>query len=81
MPFNFFQWIREGVKYSVLSGVSDAVQHLGTPRQQDDIHQRLTAFLQDGRGGSQGPLLPGHCSRKKLGRGLPQIQTGSSESV
>ena len=30
MQPNFFQWIREGVKQSVLLGVTDAVDQLGT---------------------------------------------------
>ena len=31
MDFNFFNWIRDGVKKSVLLGVSDAVDEIGVP--------------------------------------------------
>jgi hypothetical protein len=70
---NFFSWLREGVKHSVLLGVSDAVDHLGTPREGDPIHQRLTAFLQAPEGGSSAPRLTDGSSRRKLGRTLQDI--------
>ncbi len=34
---NFFAWIREGVRQAVLLGVSDAVEHIGTPPEGEDI--------------------------------------------
>jgi hypothetical protein len=75
--FNFFEWIRQGVKQSVLLGVSDAVGHLGTPREGDDVSQRLLAFVQEAP--SPAALPPVHSTgitprRKKLGRSLGDIQ-------
>jgi len=81
MGFNFFQWIREGVKHSVISGVSDAVEHLGTPRDGDDVQQRLTAFLQDNRAAPNPPRIGSDPSRKKLGRTLQQIQSGAAPAT
>jgi hypothetical protein len=84
MNFNFFEWIRQGVKQSVLLGVTDAVGHLGTPQENDDITQRLMSFAQEGM-----PALPAASAvampanrqiglaprRKKLGRSLEDIQS------
>jgi len=79
--FNFFTWIREGVRQSVLMGVSDAVQHLGTPREGDEVHQRLTAFLQDQGTAPAAPRLTDGGPRKKLGRTLQDIHTGAEKST
>jgi hypothetical protein len=78
--FNFFTWIREGVRQSVLMGVSDAVHHLGTPREGDEVHQRLTAFLQDEGSATVTPRIADGSSRKKLGRTLQDIHAGSEKS-
>jgi hypothetical protein len=77
--FNFFTWIREGVKHSVLMGVSDAVHHLGTPREGDEVHQRLTSFLQDQGSGTTAPRLTDASGRKKLGRTLQEIHAASEK--
>jgi len=47
MDFNFFQWIREGVKQSVLLGVSDAVQQMGMPHDQETTQDKILSFLQE----------------------------------
>ena len=79
MGFNFFQWIRQGVKHSVISGVSDAVEHLGTPHEGDDVQNRLMAFLQDARPTAAAPRIGSDCPRKKLGRTLEQIHAGTAK--
>lgn len=75
MNFNFFDWIRQGVKQSVLMGVSDAVGHLGTPREGDEVQQRLLGFLQESPTmappARQIGASPKH---RKLGRTLEDIQ-------
>jgi hypothetical protein len=38
MSANFFEWIRDGVRQSVLLGVSDAIEELGTPAQGEETH-------------------------------------------
>ena len=37
----FLQWIREGVRQSVLLGVSDAMNQIGTPEQGGELHEEL----------------------------------------
>jgi hypothetical protein len=74
MSFNFFNWIRDGVKHSVLLGVSDAVGTLGSPREGDDVQQRLMSFLQNSGSGGQAASLGVAAPRKKLGRTLQEIQ-------
>jgi hypothetical protein len=78
--FNFFNWLRDGVKQSVLMGVSDAVHHLGTPREGDEVHQRLTSFLQDEGSVAVAPRLTDGSSRKKLGRTLQDIHAGTPKA-
>jgi hypothetical protein len=79
--FNFFTWIRDGVKQSVLMGVSDAVGHLGTPREGDEVHQRLTSFLQQDPSSPTPPRLPSAAGRKKLGRTLGEIQADAAKAT
>ena len=78
---NFFHWIRDGVRQSVLLGVSDAVSDIGTPQQGEDIGQRLLEAAQNR------PALVNETSatadrqpRKKLGRSLEQIQTAAAKT-
>ena len=73
MNFNLILWIREGVKQSVLLGVSDAIEAIGTPENSDDITPRLLEFMQSGsskasaKGGSRNPR------KKRLGRSLQDL--------
>ena len=47
MSVNFFSWIREGVRQSVLLGVSDAIEQLGTPAPTEELHPSVVGFLQN----------------------------------
>lgn len=47
MSVNFFGWIREGVRQSVLLGVSDAIEQLGTPAPPEELHPSVAGFLQN----------------------------------
>lgn len=78
MQFNFFTWVREGIKQAILLGVSDAVEHLGTPIDGDELNQRLAEALQPTIGSSS--ARSGSSSRRKrLGRTLKDIES-SKES-
>lgn len=73
MQPNFFQWIREGVKQSVLLGVSDAVDQLGTIPHSEQLNDQLRATLniEDGEkstGSRTSQKSTG--GRKRLGRSL-----------
>ncbi len=81
MSLNFFGWIREGVKQSVLMGVHDALEHLGPRPDEDPIQQRLVAFLApEGQVPVVRSLPPGATGRKKLGRSLKDIQAEAASS-
>jgi len=73
MQPNFFQWIREGVKQSVLLGVTDAVDQLGTIPHSDKLNEQLRATLafDDEPRTTSGRVAQGTSgSRKRLGRSL-----------
>jgi hypothetical protein len=80
MNFNFFDWIRQGVKQSVLLGVSDAVGHLGTPRADDDVSQRLLSFLQESPAAAPARQIGVSPKHRKLGRTLEQIQAAAPKN-
>lgn len=74
---NFFGWIRDGVRQAVLLGVHDAVSDLGTPSDDNDIRIRLAEVVRQSP-----PALTTTAEaidtskRRKLGRGLQDIQAG-----
>lgn len=45
MDLNFFQWLRDSIRRTVLLGVSDAMQSLGTPDDDDSVHPQVAALL------------------------------------
>jgi hypothetical protein len=70
VQFNLFDWIREGVKRSVILGVHDAVQTIGRP-QDEDLRQRLSTLLPAAGGDvAAEPAITGTAKRKRLGRSL-----------
>ncbi len=73
MQPNFFQWIREGVKQSVLLGVTDAVDQLGTIPHSEKLNEQLRATLafDDEPLATSGRVGQGSSGgRKRLGRSL-----------
>lgn len=82
MQLNFFQWVREGVKQSVLLGISDAVEHLGQPENGDDVQKRLTAALKSDSG-QPGPKKSSTAAtqRKRLGRTLKDVSQAEKEAA
>ena len=70
MKMNFFDWIREGVRQSVLLGLSDAASEVASPKEAEDLNQHFLASVQQGRV-SEGPKN-GRGKRKALGRSLRQ---------
>ena len=74
MKFSFFDWVREGVKQSVLLGISDAAEHIGTPAESEQLTNRLVAAFSDGRLiTDQEKSRNGRPKRKALGRSLATI--------
>ncbi len=81
MDFNFFQWIREGVKRSVLLGVSDAVNQMGMPHEEEAGKEGILSFLQEETAkATVNHRLSGNsgASTRKLGRSLTDIRTSSN---
>jgi len=73
MSFNLFDWIREGVKRSVIQGVSEALESIGHPAG-DDGPARLAHLLST----SEGPTaaLSATVKSKRLGRSLRDVERG-----
>ena len=88
---NFFGWIRDGVRQSVLLGVSDAVEQLGTPPAIEDLHPSVAGFLKvDSQAiaaakltqalpNNSGGLVNNSKSRRRLGKSLKDIGTATSQ--
>ncbi len=74
MNVNLFQWIREGVRQSVMLGVADAVDQIGTPPSNDNLSARLGEYLRS-PSPTASPRLPsgGSGARKRLGRSLKDL--------
>lgn len=72
MNLNLFTWIREGVRQSVLLGVSDALEDIGTAPQGDEIKQHLQATI-----GRRTEAIvegtPAAAKPKRLGRSLKDL--------
>ncbi len=76
-----FNWIRDGVKQSVLLGVSDAIDTIGSPDENRTLNPALMSFakqpisLQANSRIDEPPQrkLPGTSGRKRLGRSLRDI--------
>lgn len=82
--FNLFAWIREGVRQSVLMGVSDAIENIGTPVNGQDVTPHLKAMLQprdvDALPASRtvSEAVP---QRKRLGRSLKDLDMGAKAAA
>jgi hypothetical protein len=74
MQFNFFTWIREGVRQAVLLGVSDAIEHIGAPPEGGNLSEHLLAGLRPDGAASLPQQMSGDAKRKRLGRSLKDIE-------
>jgi len=75
MNFNFFDWLRNGVKDSVLHGVSDAVNTMGMPPEESN-KDKILGFLKSNTENEPPArrINNGSSSNvKKLGRSLTDI--------
>jgi hypothetical protein len=76
MQLNLFHWIREGVRQSVLLGVSDAVDALGAPTGEDNFRQNLSRLI-DQAPSEEARATIGEGKRKRLGRSLKDFDGAS----
>lgn len=79
MNVNFFEWLRDGVRQSVLLGVSDAIEQIGTPADTDQMHPNVMALLQ-GEGEKETKRVDNSRpqNRKRLGRSLKDLNTATT---
>lgn len=81
---NFFEWLRDGVRQSVLLGVSDAIEQIGTPADSEEIHPGVAAFMQSDKtekkqlGAAATASGSSGGSRKRLGRSLKDIDQSAA---
>lgn len=69
MSFNLFDWIREGVKRSVMLGVSDAMEAIGAPAG-DEGHAQFARLLATAPPAVNASATESALKRKRLGRSL-----------
>ncbi len=77
----FFSWIRDGVKQSVLLGVSDAIDTIGSPEENRSLNPALLSFAKQPLGMQANARIdepaqrktPSASGRKRLGRSLRDI--------
>ncbi|GAA4419823.1 hypothetical protein [Bremerella cremea] len=79
--FNFFEWMRNGVKSAVLLGVSDAVEEIGMPTEADGSDNNILGFMQNAKAqqkltnsSSTSSSSTRGGTRKRLGRSLKDIE-------
>lgn len=71
MNVNFFEWLRDGVRQSVLLGVSDAIEQIGTPADSDELHPNVAALFANDAPKSKASNTGG--GRKRLGKSLKEM--------
>jgi hypothetical protein len=85
MNFNFFEWMREGVKRAVLMGVTDAVATMGAPADDKTAKDKIMGFLQSDspedniakRRIASTVTSTASTSSRKLGRSITELNTAS----
>jgi len=75
MSFNFFDWVRNGVKDSVLLGVSDAVNTMGMPPEESSKEKILGFLKSDASSEPSVRRISGGSPSgvKKLGRSISDV--------
>ena len=75
MNINFFEWLRDSVRQSVLLGVSDAVEQIGTPPDASDVQPQLAAMLTSNDEKPKSKAAGKGGGRKRLGKSLKEMNT------
>ena len=73
MSFNFFDWVRDGVKNSVLHGVNDAVNAMGMPPEESSKDKVLGFLRSNAETETPSRRITSVSGTKKLGRSLTDI--------
>ncbi len=74
MNMNFFEWLRNGVRQSVILGVSDAVEQIGVP-DESEATPTLAALLGTDTSSTTKPRRKSNSTagRKRLGKSLKEM--------
>ncbi|KAA5545184.1 hypothetical protein FYK55_05780 [Roseiconus nitratireducens] len=75
MNMNFFEWLRDGVRQSVLLGVSDAVEQIGMPETDQELQPALATLLGNDSKPKSRRKGSNAGSRKRLGKSLKDMDT------
>jgi hypothetical protein len=76
MNVNVFGWIREGVRQSVLMGVADAMESIGTPPSGDDLRPKLMDSIR--RNSESAVAIAANSGKpRRLGRSLKDLEAGA----
>ncbi len=78
MNVNFFEWLRDGVRQSVLLGVSDAVEQIGVPDDSEELHPSMIALLEGKEAKSKKKRPTG---RRRLGKSLKDMDAKPTEAA
>lgn len=74
MNMNFFQWLRDGVRQSVILGVSDAVEQIGVPETDQEVSPTFAALIGGEANATTKPRRKNSTgSRKRLGKSLKDL--------
>lgn len=80
MNVNFFDWLRNGVRQSVLLGVSDAIDQIGAPDDSEQLHPVMSEVLQIGEAPKKKRVSRGG-ARKRLGKSLKELEPTTAEAT
>ena len=81
MDLNFFQWFRSAIRQTVLLGVSDAMQSLGSPDDSEEMHPQIAALMQNSVAGEKSATRSTSANnRKRLGKSLKELDAEGSTS-
>ena len=73
MKMNFFQWLRDGVRQSVIQGLSDAVEQIGVPDSDAEVQPALAALINGETTNKRQRKASG--GRKRLGKSLKDMDS------
>ncbi len=79
---NFFQWLRDGVRQSVIMGVSDAVEQIGVPEEDQTVNPQIAALLAEPTGSTSSTkrkrVTSTANSRRRLGKSLQEMDEAAA---
>ncbi|MEM6690302.1 MAG: hypothetical protein AAF664_12790 [Planctomycetota bacterium] len=83
MNLNFFDWLRDAVRRTVLAGMGDAVEQIGMPKDDESMSPQVAAlFATEGTGGESSPTTAkkttnrrrSTTTKKRLGKSLKDME-------